>query len=193
MLYASDYPYFGDVHAEKLMIYIINKRFFDSGGTIADTRNILGLNQLKILPEYNLYPKQKSKKSLPTTIISHTESTISPYELGIKVLAKMIVENKIDIKKFCIQFKSNWDSFNKNILIDAVKLNTKEEILLTFMELVKDQISIFAPLAQNSKWNSLNMKYFNPKDRSFFASIFKQAFLATNEVQAINCLNQIFL
>ncbi len=192
LLYASDYPYFGDVHAEKLMIYIINKRFFDSGGTIADTRNILGLNQLKILPEYNLYPEQKYKKSLPTTIISQTESTISPYELGIKVLAKLIIDNKMDIKKFCIQFKTNWDSFN-NVLIDAVKPNTKEEILLTYMELVKDQISILAPLAQNSRWNSLDMKYFNPKDRSFFASIFKQAYLATDEVQAINCLNQIFL
>ena len=173
------------------MIYIINKRFFDSGGTVADTRNILGLNQLKVLPEYNLNPEQKYKKSLPTTIFSQAVPTISPYELGVNVLAKLIVENKMDIKKFCIQFKTKWDDFN-NVLIEAVKSNTKEEILLTFMELVKDQISILAPLSQTSKWNSWDMKYFNPKDRSFFASVFKQAFLATDEAQAINCLNQIF-
>ena len=29
LLYASDYPYFGDVHAQKLLIYIINKRSLD--------------------------------------------------------------------------------------------------------------------------------------------------------------------
>jgi len=192
LLYASDYPYFGDVHAEKLMIYIINKRFFDSGGTLADTRNILGLNQLKILPEYNLYPEQKSKKSFSTTIISQTKPKISPYDLGIKGLAKLINENKMDIKKFCVQFKTNWNDFN-NILIDAVKPNTKEEILLTFMELVKDQISILAPLAQNSKWNSKQMKYFNPKDRTFFASLFNRTYLASDEEQITNCFNQILL
>ncbi|MHA1274612.1 MAG: amidohydrolase family protein, partial [Promethearchaeota archaeon] len=70
LLFASDYPYFGDVHAEKLMIYIINKRFFDTGGTIEDTRNILGLNQLKILPEYNLPQIKKDSKLRPSTIIS---------------------------------------------------------------------------------------------------------------------------
>ena len=71
MLFASDYPYVGDSHAEKLLIYLINKQFFDTGGTIEDTRNILGLNQIRILPEYSLPQINKDAKNLRSTIISN--------------------------------------------------------------------------------------------------------------------------
>ncbi|GAG94611.1 unnamed protein product, partial [marine sediment metagenome] len=71
LLYGSDYPYFGDVHAEKLIIYVINKLFFDTGGNLEDARNILGLNQLRILPEYNLPQIKKDAKPLPSTMVSN--------------------------------------------------------------------------------------------------------------------------
>jgi len=33
----------------------MNKRFFDTGGTIKEIRKIMGLNQIKFLPDYNLH------------------------------------------------------------------------------------------------------------------------------------------
>ena len=54
LIYGSDYPYFGDMHAQKLLQYLFNKQFFENGGTIEDCENILGLNEIRVLPEYSL-------------------------------------------------------------------------------------------------------------------------------------------
>ncbi|MFX1587513.1 MAG: amidohydrolase family protein [Promethearchaeota archaeon] len=190
LLYASDYPYFGDLHCQKLLKYIINKQFFNTGGTIRDVRNILGLNQIRLLPEYNIPLVRKDPKPLPSTIISTTSN--NSYEMTLRILAKLITDNKIDIKSFCLQFKETWDKFNDDILLNIVKSTTKEEIPLILTDLVKNHLSLVAPLNKGMEWNKFGYKYFNPKDRAFFASAFKQNFLATDENQIINCITQIF-
>ena len=193
LLYASDYPYFGDVHAEKLMIYIINKRFFDSGGSIQDTRNILGLNQLRILPEYSMAQQElASSKQLASTLISNSQNNqTNSFDMVVAALAKLIVDNKIDIKKFNIQFKDNWHDFNNDVLLKIANVSKKEELLLGVFNIIKDQITLLAPLNKNTKWKKFGYKYFNPEDRAFFATIFKQNYLATDETQIINCLTSI--
>ena len=193
LLYASDYPYFGDVHAQKLIKYIINKRFFETGGTLNDVRNILGLNQIKILPEYNLPQVRKDGPDLPSTIISNSRNeSINSYEMAIKALAKLITENKIDIKRFCIQFKETWNEFNDDVLLYTLKRATNEEVLIILTKLVKDRIALIAPLIKEISWNKFGYKYFNPRDRKFFSLILKQNYLAKEEKQVIDCLTQIF-
>ena len=193
LLYASDYPYFGEVHAQKLIKYIINKQFFDTGGNIQDIRNILGLNQLKLLPEYNLPQTNKNGKKLPSTIVSNpSNKKVSAFETVITALAKLITNNRIDVKKFCLQFKGNWDKFNDDVLLTTLKTTTKEEIQLILADLVKDQVSLLAPLSKDTRWNKFGYKYFNPQGRAFFTSLLKQSYLATDENQIIGCLNHIF-
>jgi hypothetical protein len=196
ILFATDYPYFGDVHAEKLMIYVINKQFFDSGGTIQDVKNILGLNQIRILPEYNTSQIKTDARFLPSTIISnpiYDQNKISAYDTGIEAIAKMIVDNKIDIKRFCIQFENNWSIFNENIFLTLIKNSTKEEVPLYFTNLVEDHsISLLAPLNRDTEWKKFGYKFFNPMDRKFFASFFKQSYLATDVNKTIECLSQVF-
>ncbi len=193
LLYASDYPYFGDVHAQKLLKYIINKRFFDSGGTLNDVRNIIGLNQIKVLPEYNMPQVRKEGPALPSTIISNAQNrNANSFEIAIKVLAKLIVENKIDIKRFCIQFKENWNEFNDNVLLNTVKRTTNEEVLIMFTKIVKDRIALIAPLIKEIPWNKFGYKYFNPRDRQFFSLVFRQNYLTMEEQQVIDCLSQIY-
>jgi len=192
ILYASDYPYFGDIHAEKLLIYIINKRFFDTGGSIRDVKNILGLNQIRILPEYNLPLINKQKNSIPGTLISHPSNTHTSKELAINGLAKLIANNRIDIKSFCLQFKESWYNFNDDVILNSMNLNNKQEIPILLTELVKDKISLFAPLTNIIKWQKFGYKYFSPQDRAFFASVFKQCYLSNDEPQIVNYFNQIF-
>jgi len=195
LLYASDYPYFGDRHAEKLMIYIINKQFFDTGGTIEDTRNILSLNQLKILPEYNLPQVKKDVKILPSTMVSNPafqQNKVSSYDIAIHGLAKLIADNKIDIKKFCLQFENSWNTFNEDVLMTMVKNSTKEEIDVFIANIVKDQIAVLAPLQRNMTWKKFGYKYFDPEDRDFFAALFKQSYLAMDVSKVIESLNQVF-
>ena len=106
LLYASDYPYFGDIHAQKLIKYIINKRFFDTGGTLNDVRNIMGLNQLKLLPEYSLPQKKDSNSPLPSVLLSNAlNQIVNPNEIAMKAIAELLITNKIDIRRFCLQFK----------------------------------------------------------------------------------------
>ncbi|MFX1259933.1 MAG: amidohydrolase family protein [Promethearchaeota archaeon] len=195
LLFGSDYPYFGDQHAEKLLIYTINKCFFDTGGTIDDTKNILGLNQIRILPEYNLTRIKMGIKALPSTIISNPlfkQNKISAYDIAIESLAKLINDNRVDIKKFCLQFEDSWDNFNNDLFITAIKNSTKEEIPLYLTNLVKDQIFLFGPMQSNMNWKKFGYKYFNPEDRMFFASFFKQFNLATDINKTVEGLSQIF-
>jgi predicted TIM-barrel fold metal-dependent hydrolase len=196
LLFATDYPYFGDMHAEKLIIYVINKLFFDNGGTIQDAKNILGLNQLKLLPEYNLSQNNNNLKNLPSTIISNLEfqnNQIPAYDMAIQALAKLIVDNKIDIKRFCIQFKKNWEQFTDDILLNCIKNKTKEDISLFLTNLVDDKsISLLASLQPNTEWNKFGYKFFDPDVRSYFAEFFKQTYLATDTNKTIDCLSQIF-
>jgi predicted TIM-barrel fold metal-dependent hydrolase len=193
LLYASDYPYFGDVHAEKLLIYVINKRFFDTGGTLRDIKSILGLNQIRLLPEYNLkYLMKNNKKSYPSTIVS-TISTQNgnSIDLVLNSIANLLTTNVIDIKNFCIQFKESWDTFDENILITLLSQKSKEEIPLILTELIKDKISLFAPLQSDAEWKNFGYKYFNPSDRAYFAEAFKQIYLASDQEQTINCISHI--
>ncbi|UCC20578.1 MAG: hypothetical protein JSV62_04635 [Promethearchaeota archaeon] len=195
LLYASDYPYFGDSHAQKLIKYIINKQFFDTGGTIADIRNILGLNQLRILPEYNTPQNQIEKKNVPSIIVSNPlfhQNKISTYDTSVKALAKLIVDNKVDFKRFCVQFKDSWETFNEDILLTTVSNNTKQERNLLLMNLVKDQIALFAPLDFSIEWKKFGYNYFTPEDRAFFATVFKQNYLASDVKKIVDTFSHIY-
>jgi hypothetical protein len=195
LLFASDYPYFGDVHAQKLFKYIINKQFFDTGGTIQDVRNILGLNQLRVLPEYSLPQQQKELKKPPSLIVSNpsfAQNKESTYETALNSLAKLIVDNVIDIKKFCLQFKDSWENFNDDVLLTILSNRSKQERNILLMNLIKDQISVFAPLQSNMEWNKFGYKYFNPADRTFFASLFKTNYLSTDINKTVETFTHIY-
>ena len=193
LLYASDYPYFGDIHAQKLIKYIINKRFFDTGGTLNDVRNIMGLNQLKLLPEYSLPQKKDSNSPLPSVLLSNAlNQIVNPNEIAMKAIAELLITNKIDIRRFCLQFKDSWDEISEDVLLNVLKRSNNEEILISLTTILKNQLTLIAPLNRETIWNKFGHKYFNPKDRKFYASLLKQNYLALEEKQVISCLNQIF-
>ncbi len=195
LLYASDYPYFGDVHSQKLLKYIINKQFFDQGGTIRDIKNILGLNQLKVLPEYCLPQYQKDLKNPPSLTVSNpffSQNAEKTYETAINTIAQLIVENKIDIKKSCLQFKDTWATFNEDILLTIASKKSKQERRILLMNLVKNFLSIFAPLQSNVEWKKFGYKYFDPEDRAFFASIFKLNYLSMDVKKTIETFTHIY-
>jgi len=155
----------------------------------------LGLNQLRILPEYNLPQIKKDAKSLPCTMISNPnmqEGDMGTYDISVNALAKLITENKIDIKKFCLQFENTWEKFNENILLTVESTSKKEEINLLFMDLIKDKISFLAPLQSHMEWKKFGYKYFNPEDRAFFASFFKQCYNVMDSNKVVESLLQVF-
>ncbi|MFX1457672.1 MAG: hypothetical protein ACFFDB_20080 [Promethearchaeota archaeon] len=195
LLFASDYPYFGDVHAQKLLKYIINKQFFDTGGTIRDVKNILGLNQLRILPEYSLPQQQKDLKSPPSLTLSnplYNQNKLSTQQTAINTIARLIMENKIDIKKSCLQFKDTWADFNNDILLTVVSTKSKQERNILLLTLVKDVITVFAPLQSNLEWKKFGYKYFDPEDRAFFASLFRTNYLSMDIEKTVETFTHIY-
>jgi len=195
LLFATDYPYFGEIHAEKLLINLFNKDFFENGGTLRDTKNILGLNQIRILPEYNLKEEKSYKNSFATTIISnpdYNDNQKSSYEMAISALAGLIAENKVNIKKFLLEFKDNWNETSDNILLTTIKKSTKDEIPLYLVEMIKDQVSLLSPLSTYKNWKKFGYKFFNPDDREFFSSLMKHYYLAKNVKDIRNSLLEIF-
>ncbi|MHA2038142.1 MAG: amidohydrolase family protein [Promethearchaeota archaeon] len=195
LLFASDYPYFGDVHAQKLLKYIINKQFFDTGGTIRDVKNILGLNQMRILPEYSLPQHQKDLNSPPSLTLSnplYSQNKLSTHETAIKTVARLIVENKIDIKKSCLQFKDTWNAFNDDVLLTVISNQSKQERNILLMSLVENLISIFAPLQSSIEWKKFGYTYFDPEDRAFFASLFKTNYLSMDINKTIETFTHIY-
>ena len=195
LLYASDYPYFGDVHSQKLLKYVINKQFFDTGGTIRDVKNILGLNQLRVLPEYNLPQQQKDLKNPPSLTVSnplYQQNKESTYDTAINTIAQLIVENKIDIKKSCLQFEDSWTTFNDDVLLTIVSSKSKQERNILLMNLIKNMVFMFAPLQSNTEWKKFGYKYFDPEDRAFFASLFKTNYLSMDIAKTVETFTHIF-
>ncbi|MGV9171638.1 MAG: amidohydrolase family protein [Promethearchaeia archaeon] len=194
LLFATDYPYFGAVHAQKLLIYIINKRFFDSGGTLTDTKNILGLNQLRLLPQYNVPYQNQNSKTLPSTMVStltNQQEKLSAYKLALHAIAEAIAGNKLDIKDFRFQFHESWETLSKDIMITAVKKRSKEELPLQIINLIDDQVSLVGSLNPDMAWNKFGYKYFNPEDRAFFSSLFDTCYLGTDKSSVCQGVNQI--
>jgi predicted TIM-barrel fold metal-dependent hydrolase len=199
LLYGSDYPYFGDVHAEKLIIYIINKQFFDSGGSIDDAENILGLNLLKLLPEYNLPQINESPIKIKSALIPNIQiGQISPkddlpLEIGTKIIAKLLSEDIIDISKLCFQFKDSFENYNNEVLLKTIpKSSPDKAINILFMNLLKNQLSIITPLKSKIKWKKFGYKYFNPKDHELFNSILNESYPTNDINQASQIISQIF-
>ena len=60
------------------------------------------------------------------------------------------------------------------------------------MDFIKGQFALFAPLQRNMVWKKFGFKYFNPEDRTFFATAFKQSYLALDVEKAVEGLSQIF-
>ena len=138
----------------------------------------------------------KLSQQLPSTIISslNVQGNIgSTYDMAINSLARLLIENKIDIKKICLQFNDTWNKINDAVLLTTNSISKKTDINLLLMDLIKDRISLIAPINQEVKWKNLGFKYFNPEDRAFFASLFKTYFLATDQNKLMECLAPIYL
>lgn len=196
LLFATDYPYFGEVHAEKLLVHLFSKEFFDMGGTIQDTKNILGLNQIRILPEYNRPITKNNKKNISSSSclvsnISAKNKLKNPFDLIISALAELLSQNSLDLEKILFQFQNDWFNLKDDVLLKVSKPNEKEGVNMLILDIVKNTLSIITPLSSQGEWKKFGYEYFNPEDRNFFANALKNSYLSNNITQLKNSLLKI--
>jgi predicted TIM-barrel fold metal-dependent hydrolase len=193
LLFASDFPYFGAKHAEGLISNVISQEFYESGGTLADTENILGLNQLKLLPEYNVKFVETQPIPAISSVITPLDPNIDSLDVGIKAIARLIDSGIIDIEKLLFQFDGDYDKFKGEVLISTKnKQNQNQEINLIMMNLVPEKLILLSTLSQNSAWKKFGFKYFNPEDRRFFHSVLAQSRPANDENQVFQMIREAY-
>ncbi len=195
-LYASDYPYFQELHAKSLIENIIQPVFFENGGTIDDIENILGLNQIKIFPEYGmLKPKKNSPKiNQISTLIKNSNdpsiqntifSTSNLKSLMFQTIANLIDDDVIDIRKHIFQFSDNWSCYDNNALfVTNSKKDNQKIINLVLMEMIKGNIGLISSIADESEWNPMGFKFFNKNDNLALKQMFKNSTYVTKSEEA---------
>lgn len=193
LLYATDFPYFGAQHAKNLLYPLMSKSFFDAGGTLRDLENILGLNQLRLLPEYNYKYVEKSPVKPMSSIVSSPQANKSAQDIALKAVARLLDARKMDIKKLMFQFVGNYHNYKGEVMLSTTSKGAREkDVDLVLMDLVPDKLTMISTLSQNSAWKKFGYKYFNPKDREFFHSVFGQSQAAMNDEQAYQIIQQIY-
>lgn len=193
LLFASDFPYFGSTHAKGLAMPILSKEFFDNGGTLEDVENILGLNQLQLLPEYNYNIVESQKIPSISSIISSNTPQVSSLDIATRSVATMVDANIIDIQKILFQFDGSYQNYKGELMISAIAKQKQEQIInLILMNLVPEKLVMLSTLSQNSAWKKFGFKYFNPDDREFFQSVFTTSRPAVDDKQAFQMIKQAF-
>ena len=81
---------------------------------------------------------------------------------------------------------------NNNILLTTIKTLTNAEIPLYLNDFIENQISLIAPVKSYESINTSEYKYFNPKIRNFFFSIFNKYYLAKDLNEIERGLSEIY-
>ena len=202
-LYATDYPYFQELHAKSLIQNLIDPIFFENGGNLQDLRNILGLNQLKLYPEYGKQLKFSHQKRLALLVESSSNSNpankstinavVSSHDIMCQTVAKLIEENQININKVLLQFSETWtDYHNEAILYTTTKSNLDITIPLMMMNIQDDQVGLISTIPENFVWNHFGTKFYDKQQHKLFRNILNRAIGISNATDAKNHLLQIY-
>ncbi len=193
LIYGSDFPYFGPKHAFGLIYYLMNKEFFDSGGTLQDMENIMGLNQLKLLPEYGAPYIEQNPVPGFSSIINSPDPNKESSNVAINAIANLINSGMMDIQKILFQFDGSYSNYKGEVLLSTKAKRKQDQIInLVVMNLVKDKLSMISTLSQNSQWKRFGFKYFDPQDREFLHSALGHTQSVTNEEQAFEVIKQVY-
>ncbi len=206
LLFASDYPYFGPQHAQGLLVYLFNKEFFDSGGTLQDSANIMGLNQLRLLPEYSEPIISTSKKTgsalihAPSIVSAQSAAqlpaeikTASLSHLRYLSLAKMIEDKKMNIEKFLLKTGSAFDTQTEDCLLFASFEQSQNPELLPIVvrTLIKNKMDIIGILPEGAQWSHDSIeKFSDPKTRMAYARMFAHSYPAKQPSEAADMISK---
>ncbi len=205
-LFATDYPYFGDQHAKELIEYLFNQSFFENGGTLEDSQNILGLNQIKLLPEYGEVLQTYSHESSASTFLQNPKllpvdfpNKPTEYQNATQMmynsLAALIDDNVVEIHKILPQFKEHWRNWEDEFCVITSLKSSKgkgEIIPLIYSKLLGEELGLLSTLPKDVPWNKFGMKYFNPKARDMYHKMFQTNFPAANGEDAAKMLKQVY-
>jgi predicted TIM-barrel fold metal-dependent hydrolase len=203
-LFATDYPYFGDSHAKDLIVYLFNQDFYEGGGNLNDSANILGLNQIRVLPEYGsaysfgreitpISTTLQNTELLPANFPNKPPTPLKVDDLMYETIAGLVDDGLIEIKKLLFQFKNDWIHYDGEYCLETYAPKKKEEIIpLIFTKFLGDKLGVIGTLPKGENWEKFGYKYFDPKVRQMFHTMFQNNFPAAIESDAVNMLARLY-
>ena len=207
LLFATDYPYFGEAHAKEILQTILNQNFFDRGGTLEDVGNILGLNQIHLLPEYHVPLVSKSSapgisgifqntRLLPPQFPKRPREPLDAESLMYESLAGLIEQGKLEILKLLFQYPD--PSFHNNhefCLITAPKNNPDRQIPLIYQRLAGasgESLGMWMTLPPNTPWKTTGVKFFEATDRPTLQDVFAHHYPIAVAEDAISFFGSLY-
>jgi hypothetical protein len=186
LIFGSDFPYFTPIHAKDNIKFLISKEFFDNGGTLTDTENILGLNIIKLLSNYNLRTKLNKKDySKHSHVYLDGGNNHNLYEIASYLTAALVENKRLDISQINFMFDGNFRNISNNILIHGT-LNTDKKTRILIHNYI-DNMLLYSTLDPEINWNYFGFKYFNPSDQLLFIKSIEM-----NKSENFNSQYQIF-
>lgn len=163
IIFGSDFPYFFERHAKDIISCLLTQPFYDQGGTIEDVKNILGMNLLRLLPEYNVPPKQVVPLPNPVAVHARDKNGTRALDLLSQVIVKLIEDRDVDITKFVPMFRDNYATYKNEYLLGlrwGVN-GVQKDVLFMCMNLIGNDLYGFGPLGENATWNKFGYAFFD--------------------------------
>ncbi len=162
ILFGSDFPYFFERHAKDIISFMLSKSFYDQGGTIEDTKNILGMNLLRLLPDFNKQVAQQATIPKPVAVHARPVNGTRSIEVLSKVIIKMVDSNDVEITRLVPMFRDNFNNYRNEFLL-GTRWNvngTPNEVLMVAMNVFGDMMGL-GPIGNNGEWKKFGFAYFD--------------------------------
>ncbi|MHA1379541.1 MAG: amidohydrolase family protein [Candidatus Helarchaeota archaeon] len=170
IIFGTDYPYFFEKHAADNISFLISKEFFENGGKIQDTQNILGVNMIRLLPEYSFPQKQEFEVNSQSAYIQNKDN-ISSTDIVAETLAALIEYKVINPKKLYFIFNQNFYNITEEVMLEnSLIRNPQIQSKIISLNLF-DNTKMLKILKKDDTFKPFGgYKFFSPEDRIFLHS-----------------------
>ncbi len=170
LIYGSDFPYFFEKHAADNISYLISKEFYENGGKIRDTQNILGINMIRLLPEYSLPQKQEFEIPTQSAYIQNNDN-MSSTDIAAEALAALTEYKVINPKKLYFIFNKDFYNVSEEIMIECVPLKKPKLSSKIITVNLFGNTKMMKILKKDDEFKPFGgYKFFSPEDRIFLHS-----------------------
>ncbi|MHA1144523.1 MAG: amidohydrolase family protein [Candidatus Helarchaeota archaeon] len=191
LIFGSDYPYFFEKHAADNLFYLMSPQFMQNGGTLDDFQNIMGLNEIRLLPEYGFQQVQETDFPKARSVLFSQVNDVSSLEMAGESLAALVEYNLVDIRKILYIFQGDYKNFGNNILIEvSPKKDAKIRSKILALNFISNAVKLLKVLRKGDTFRPLGgYKFFNYDDKQF---LMQDANLCEAAVNAFHVLKEAY-
>lgn len=170
LIFGSDYPYFFEKHAADNISFLMSQDFMSKGGTLDDFQNIVGLNEIRLLPEYNFPQVQQEDFSKGKSLLFRTTGDTTNLTMAGETFAALVEFQSVDLRKMLYIFQKDYRYFRNNILIEvSPRKDPKKRSKILTLNLIGNAIKLMKVFRQGDTFQPLGYKFYNSNNKQIFS------------------------